>query len=87
MLQEGHSLVAEGGDVAIGLLETHDRAATAAMAEGLELIPRRSVPFRSTVLEEMDLHLDVLREIALLQVVEEVEPTGSRPRCSITRTG
>ena len=46
MLQEGHSVAAGGKDVAIGLLETHGRPETAALAEGLELIPRRSVPCR-----------------------------------------
>jgi K+-sensing histidine kinase KdpD len=40
MLQEGHLLLAEGRDVAIGLLKPHGRAVMAAMAEGLELIPR-----------------------------------------------
>ena len=44
MLQEGHSVAAEGQDVAIGLLETHGRPETAALAEGLELIPRRPRP-------------------------------------------
>lgn len=55
MLQEGHSVAAEGQDVAVGLLETHGRYETAALAAGLELIPRRPVRFRGTVIEEMDL--------------------------------
>jgi two-component system, OmpR family, sensor histidine kinase KdpD len=41
MLEEGHRLRAEGIDVAIGLLETHNRAETAAKAVGLEQIPRQ----------------------------------------------
>jgi two-component system sensor histidine kinase KdpD len=44
-----------GRDVAIELPETLGRAATAAIAEGLELIPRIRVLFRGTVLKEMDL--------------------------------
>ena len=55
MLQEGHSVAGEGKDVAIGLLETHGRPDTAALAEGLELIPRRRVPFQGATVEEMDL--------------------------------
>jgi Osmosensitive K+ channel His kinase sensor domain len=55
MLQEGHSVAAGGQDVAIGLLEAHGRPETAALAEGLELIPRRHVPFQGTLIEEMDL--------------------------------
>lgn len=55
MLQEGHAESAEGRDVVVGVLETHGRAETAAMAEGLELLPRRHVDHRGTALEEMDL--------------------------------
>ncbi len=55
MLQDGHAAIAEGRDVAIGLLETHGRPDTAAMAEGLELIPRRRVAHAGTCFEEMDL--------------------------------
>jgi two-component system, OmpR family, sensor histidine kinase KdpD len=76
MLGEGHSLVAEGRDVAIGLLETHGRAATAAMADGLELIPRRRVPFRSTVLEEMDLPA-MLRRAPEICLIDEIAHTNA----------
>ena len=55
MLQDGHAAVAEGHDVAIGLLETHGRFDTAALAAGLELIPRRRVAYAGTSFEEMDL--------------------------------
>ena len=44
MYQEGHAGAEAGRDVAIGYLETHDRAETAAEAEGLEVIPRRRSP-------------------------------------------
>jgi two-component system, OmpR family, sensor histidine kinase KdpD len=39
----------------IGYLEPHDRAETAAQAEGLEELPRRRVEYRDRQLEEMDL--------------------------------
>ena len=39
----------------IGYLEPHGRAETLAQAEGLEIVPRRRVRYRDTVLEEMDL--------------------------------
>ena len=55
MLQEGHSEAEAGGDVVIGLLETHGRAETAELAEGLEILPRRRLTYRDTPLEEMDL--------------------------------
>lgn len=71
MLQEGHSVLAEGRDVAIGLLETHGRAETAALAEGLELIPRREVQFQGTTLSEMDLP-SVLRRAPEICLIDEI---------------
>ena len=40
MLQEGRQAQDEGRDVVIGYLEPHDRPETAALAEGLEQVPR-----------------------------------------------
>jgi two-component system, OmpR family, sensor histidine kinase KdpD len=55
MLQEGHAAKHDGRDVVVGVLETHGREETAAVAQGLEILPRRRVPYRDTVLEEFDL--------------------------------
>jgi two-component system sensor histidine kinase KdpD len=55
MLADGHAEVLTGRDVVIGLLETHGRVDTARLAEGLEVVPRREVDYRGTLLEEMDL--------------------------------
>jgi two-component system sensor histidine kinase KdpD len=55
MLLEGHAEVEAGRDVAVGLLETHGRADTARVADGLPMIPRRRVRYREALLEEMDL--------------------------------
>ncbi len=75
MLQEGRSAAAEGQDVAIGLLETHGRPETAALAEGLELIPRRPVRFQGTVIEEMDLPA-ILRRSPQICLVDELAHTN-----------
>src|SRR5689334_7590708 len=50
MLIEGHAEEEAGRDVVIGLLETHGRADTARLAEGLPIIPRRRVTYRDTTL-------------------------------------
>jgi two-component system sensor histidine kinase KdpD len=71
MLQEGHSVAAEGQDVAIGLLETHGRPETAALARGLELIPRRRVPFQGALVEEMDLPA-ILRRSPQVCLIDEL---------------
>ena len=42
-------------DVVIGYLEPHGRSETVEQAGGLEVVPRRRVPYRDTVVEEMDL--------------------------------
>jgi two-component system, OmpR family, sensor histidine kinase KdpD len=78
MLQEGHSLAAQGKDVAIGLLETHDRPETAALAVGLELIPRRAIRARGTTIEEMDLPAILAREpsVCLIDEIAHTNPAG-----------
>jgi two-component system sensor histidine kinase KdpD len=55
MLLEGRAELETGRDVVIGLLETHGRAETAGVAEGLPIVPRRRVRYRETVVEELDL--------------------------------
>ena len=68
MLQEGQAEAEAGRDVVIGYLEPHGRADTLAQAEGLEVVPRRRVTYRDTVLEEMDLPgvLDRAPELCLI---------------------
>jgi two-component system sensor histidine kinase KdpD len=55
MLEEGRRLLDANLDVVVGLVETHGRAETARLTEGLELLPRRSVSHRGVTLEELDL--------------------------------
>jgi two-component system sensor histidine kinase KdpD len=76
MLQEGQAEAEAGRDVVIGYLEPHDRAETIAQAEGLELIPRRSVRYRDTDLEEMDLPA-ILRRAPELCLIDELAHTNA----------
>ena len=75
MLHEGRAEQESGRDVAIGLLETHGRADTAAAAAGLEVIPRRRVTYRDTVIEDMDLPA-ILRRAPELCLVDELAHTN-----------
>jgi two-component system sensor histidine kinase KdpD len=75
MLQEGQAEAAAGRDVAIGLLETHRRAGTAAEAEGLEVVPRRKVTYRDIEVEEMDLPA-ILRRAPDLCLIDELAHTN-----------
>ncbi len=54
MLEEGHRLKEAGREVVIGLVETYERRETAAQIGDLEVIPRREIPYRGVVLEELD---------------------------------
>jgi two-component system sensor histidine kinase KdpD len=78
MLQEGHSEAAAGRDVAIGYLEPHKRQETSDQARGLETVPRRSVPYRDVVVEEMDLPALLARgpELALIDELAHANPPG-----------
>jgi two-component system sensor histidine kinase KdpD len=76
MLLEGHAEQEAGRDVAIGLLETHGRADTARLAEGLPMVPRVRVSYRQTELEEMDLPA-ILRRAPELCLVDELAHTNA----------
>jgi two-component system, OmpR family, sensor histidine kinase KdpD len=76
MLLEGHAEQEAGRDVVIGLLETHGRADTAKLAEGLPIIPRRRVNYRGTMLEEMDLPA-ILTRAPELCLIDELAHTNA----------
>jgi two-component system sensor histidine kinase KdpD len=79
MLIEGRVELDAGRDVVIGLLETHGRAETAELAEGLTMLPRMRVSYRQTVLEEMDLRAILLRapELCLIDELAHTNAPGS----------
>jgi two-component system, OmpR family, sensor histidine kinase KdpD len=79
MLEEGHRLRAEGIDVAIGLLETHNRAETAAKAIGLEQIPRQQIIWQDVTLTEMDVAaiLDRQPQLVLIDELAHTNIPGS----------
>jgi two-component system, OmpR family, sensor histidine kinase KdpD len=76
MLEQGHAEQEAGRDVVIGLLETHGRADTAALAEGLPLVPRRRVTYRGTDLADMDLPA-ILRRAPEVCLVDELAHTNA----------
>jgi two-component system, OmpR family, sensor histidine kinase KdpD len=76
MLEEGHAELENGRDVVIGLLETHGREETRALADGLPMIPRRRVTYRDTVLEDLDLPA-VLSRAPELCLIDELAHTNA----------
>jgi two-component system, OmpR family, sensor histidine kinase KdpD len=71
MLLEGHAEQEAGRDAVIGLLETHGREETAALAEGLPVVPKRRVTYRGTDIFDMDLPA-ILRRRPEVALVDEL---------------
>jgi two-component system, OmpR family, sensor histidine kinase KdpD len=80
MLCEGHRRAERGADVVVGFVETHGRKHTAELVEGLEIVPRRRIPYRGTAFEEMDLDAVLARrpQIALVDELAHTNVPGSR---------
>ncbi|MDE2307699.1 MAG: sensor histidine kinase KdpD [Xanthomonadaceae bacterium] len=70
MLSAARELKRQGVDVAVGLVETHGRAETAALLEGMEVLPRRAVRYHDQDFTEFDLDAALARKPALLLVDE-----------------
>lgn len=80
MLEEGRRLQDAGVDVVIAVVETHGRAATAALTAGLPAIPRRRIEHRGVTLDEMDLEAVLSRapRVALVDELAHTNVGGSR---------
>lgn len=82
MLEDAHALKRQGVDLVIAVLETHGRAETAAMAEGLERVPLRKIDYRGVTIEEMDLDAVIARrpQVAIVDELAHTDVPGSRNR-------
>jgi two-component system, OmpR family, sensor histidine kinase KdpD len=80
MLEEAHALKKRGVDIVLGFVETHGRAETAALVEGLEEVPRRKIEYRGVTVEEMDLDAVLARKpkIAVVDELAHTNVPGSR---------
>src|SRR5262245_43777213 len=80
MLEEAHTLKKRGVDVVLAFIEPHGRAETAALIEGLEVIPRRRFEYRGVMVEEMDLDAVLARrpQVAIVDELAHTNVPGSR---------
>ncbi len=80
MLARARELHRQGIDVVIGIVETHGRAETLALVEGLPQVPRRQVGYQGRMLDEMDLDGLLARRpaIALVDELAHRNAPGSR---------
>lgn len=76
MLQQGHWRQTEGLDVVVGYAETHGRADTEALLEGLEVLPRRAADYQGTALTDLDLDAVLARRPQLV-LVDELAHTNA----------
>ena len=80
MLQSAHAKRKAGADVVVGVVETHGRAETEALLQGLEVLPRKRISYKDQTLEEMDLDALIARrpQIALVDELAHTNAPGSR---------
>ncbi|MET0525465.1 MAG: DUF4118 domain-containing protein, partial [Nocardioides sp.] len=80
MLGEGHRREERGTDVVVGFVECHGRRHTEEMLEGLEVVPRRTLEYRDTAFEEMDVVAVLARrpQVALVDEFAHTNVPGSR---------
>ena len=75
-LEELHRRAERGTDVVIGFLETHGRKHTADLAASLEQLPRKQIPYKGVVVEEMDTDAVIARNPAVA-LVDELAHTNA----------
>lgn len=80
MLEAAHQRKAQGVDVVVGYIETHKRAETEELVEGLEVLPRKMVEYHNVQLPEMDVDGVITRRPQLVLVDEfaHTNAPGSR---------
>lgn len=80
MLQEAHTLLKNGIDVKIGYIETHYRAETHALLDGLPVIPRRKLFYKGKELDELDVQaiLNLRPEVVIVDELAHTNIEGSK---------
>jgi two-component system sensor histidine kinase KdpD len=80
MLKAAQDRLKEGVAVVIGVVETHGRAETQALLEGLPVISKKKLEYRGTPLEEMDLDTILARkpQLVLVDELAHTNAPGSR---------
>jgi two-component system, OmpR family, sensor histidine kinase KdpD len=80
MLSEGIRRKSRGEDVVIGVVETHGRAATSAVAEQLERVSLQQLDYKGTLFAEMDVDAILARhpQVAIVDELAHTNIEGSR---------
>ncbi len=80
MLSAARRKLADGVDAVVGVVETHGRPETAALLEGLPVVPRRRLEYRNRSFEELDLDAVLARhpQLVLIDELAHTNIPGSR---------
>lgn len=80
MLMEGQRRKERGTDVAVGFVETYNRPKTIEAIGDIEVIPRKKIPYKGVVLEEMNTEAVVRRhpDVALVDELAHTNAPGSK---------
>jgi two-component system sensor histidine kinase KdpD len=70
MLSEALRRASRGEDLAVGVVETHGRKATAELAAKLDRIPPRKLEYKGTIFDEMDVDAILARKPSVVLVDE-----------------
>jgi two-component system sensor histidine kinase KdpD len=76
MLAAAGRLREEGLDVVAGIVETHGRSETAALLDGLEVLPRKEIAHKERILTEFDIDAALARRPGLI-LVDELAHTNA----------
>lgn len=80
MLEAAHQRKAQGVNVAVGYIETHDRTETEELLQGLEFLPRKRVEYKNVTLLEMDVDaiIQCKPQLVLVDEFAHTNAPGSR---------
>ena len=78
MLEDALALKEQGVDIVVAIIETHGRAETAALAQGIERLPLREFEYRGVTLQEMDVDAVIARrpQVAIVDVLAHTWRAG-----------
>ena len=75
MLADGHAAAERGVDVVVAYFQPHARPDTIEQAQGLEMVPHRTIEYRGKTFEEMDTDV-VLQRRPSIALVDELAHTN-----------
>lgn len=80
MLHEGQRRKVRGTDVVIGYVETYDRPLTMEAIGDLEIVPRKQIPYKGVVVDEMDVDAILARrpQVVLIDELAHSNVPGSK---------